>query len=125
MERQALLKEIKRLMYSKGLTPYAVAKNAHMRGSSIYTALDDSDAKMNCPQIETLEQICDGMGITLSRLFEFASKDDKVAYLSEDGWKLINMYRRLSKDNANSFMIYSQGVLDFIEKNEQKAKTED
>lgn len=116
MERHELLEEIKRLMNSKGLTPYAVAKNAHMKGSSIYTALDDSNAKKNCPQIETLEQICDGMGITLSRLFEFASPESEVAHLSEDEWKLLKFYRSLSKERAEAFMLYLQGIIELIDR---------
>lgn len=121
MDRHELLEEIKRLMNSKGLTPYAVAKNGGMVGSSIYTALDDDDSK-KCPEVETLEKICKGMGISLSRLFEFASLEEEKAYLSEDEWKLIKFYRGLSKERADVLLTYLQTFIEMLDKQEQVNK---
>ena len=115
MDRHELLEEIKRLMNSKGLTPYAVAKNGGMVGSSIYTALADDDSK-KCPEVETLEKICKGMGISLSRLFEFAAPDEEKAYLSEDEWKLIKFYRGLSKERADVLLTYLQTFIEMLDK---------
>lgn len=116
MERTVLVNEIRKIMSNKGLTAYAVVKNNNKENSSaLYNAMNTQEGK-ECPKVETLEKICDSLGISLCRLFEFTSKEDEVAHLSEDEWKLINKYRSLPKDRADMLMAYVQAFIDAQDK---------
>ena len=59
------------------------------------------------PTIKTLQALTDSLNITLSEFFNTDNND--VTYLSDGEKKILNAYRRLSKDKADI-------LIDFYEK---------
>ena len=61
-------------------------------------------------RIDTLNQICEDLGINLHKFFEYQDKESVT--LSEDEKMLIDDYRRLEHEQAIRVKAYLDGLLD-------------
>lgn len=96
---------IEELRQERGWTEYQLAKEAGI-AQSLLTNLKN---RGNNPSLLTLENICNGMDITLSQFF---SQDRyNTAMLSDSQYKLIKKWERLSKTQKEKIMIYIDGML--------------
>ena len=120
MERKDVIARIKELMDNEGLTAYAVGKRANIGETAVYAAL--SPDKIKCPELETIDSICNGLGITLSKFFEFASPEDSPTYLSELEAKWLDIIRRTPKDRIPALFVYTINFLELYEEHEKDKK---
>lgn len=104
MERDALVNRIKEIMDAKGMKAYEVALKAGVRTNAIYSVL--SPDKKKCPEVESLDVICKGMGISMSTLFEFASPDTTEVHVTEDEAAWLKMYRCSSEERIKALLAY-------------------
>ncbi|MCR5505383.1 MAG: helix-turn-helix transcriptional regulator [Bacilli bacterium] len=84
-----VLQKIKVLQRERGWSTYRLAYESGITQST----LSNMFTRGTCPTIETLEQICEAFGITLS---EFFRNVDDLFYLSKEEKEIIQKYRLLS-----------------------------
>ena len=99
-------KRIKDLARDRGLSPYELARRSGMAQSSLYNMFE----RRTMPKIDTLEKICDGMGVSLSDFFVFDSKPKAGGYLTERDTKLIEVNHDLSERNQDHLLAYAHGM---------------
>ncbi len=104
MEREVLVNRIKEIMDAKGMKAYEVALKAGVRTNAIYSVL--SNDKKKCPAVESLDVICKGLGISMSKLFEFASPDTTEVHVTEDEAAWLNIYRSSSEERIRALLAY-------------------
>ena len=109
MEREVLIKHIQDLMDDAGITAYEIGKRAGVPNTKVYSIL--SQDKKECPEIESLEIICEGLGITLSKLFEFASSENDAVYLTEGERDWLEIYRSVPLERIPALMAYTKEFL--------------
>ena len=92
MEREKptfdILGRIERERLSRGWSEYALAENSGLTQSTISTW-----RRRNLqPNVDSLEKICSGLGISLSQFFQ---EEDSV-YLTSDQKELLDLWAKLS-----------------------------
>ncbi|WP_195984287.1 helix-turn-helix transcriptional regulator [Clostridium sp. D33t1_170424_F3] len=93
-----VLEEITRLRLQRKWSEYKLAKHAGLSQSTISTWY----RKQQTPTIQTLDKVCNGLGITLSQFF--AEGDDPISLTGEqkellDNWSaLTSEQQRIMKD---------------------------
>ena len=95
-----------RLYYWKNLKRMSVYKLSKLSGVS-ENHIRNLENGIKQPTIKTLQALTDSLNITLSEFFNTDNND--VTYLSDGEKKILNAYRRLSKDKADI-------LIDFYEK---------
>lgn len=97
-----IVKKIRKLQRERGWTDYKLSKEAGISQSSLATLY----CRNTPPKIETLQNLCDGFGITLSQFF---LEDESVEILSNSEKKMLTYFRKLppEKQRALIELIYS------------------
>ncbi|MEE0440312.1 MAG: helix-turn-helix transcriptional regulator [Ruminococcus sp.] len=95
-----------RLYYWRNLKRMSVYKLSKLSGVS-ENHIRNLENGIKQPTIKTLQALTDSLNITLSEFFNTDNND--VTYLSDGEKKILNAYRRLSKDKADI-------LIDFYEK---------
>ena len=90
-----ILKRIDAIRMKKGWTIYVLAKETGLDQATIAAWYH----KNRMPSIESLEKICDGFGISMSRFF--AGDDERVALTPEqrellDSWDALSKKQKIS-----------------------------
>ncbi len=87
-----------RLYYWRNLKQTSVYKLSKISGVSENHIRNIENGKKQ-PTIKTLQALTDGLNITLSEFFNTENND--ITYLSDGERRILDAYRRLSKDKAN------------------------
>ena len=95
-----------RLYYWRNLKRMSVYKLSKLSGVS-ENHIRNLENGIKQPTIKTVQALTDSLNITLSEFFNTDNND--VTYLSDGEKKILNAYRRLSKDKADI-------LIDFYEK---------
>lgn len=85
---------IKELMKERGWTDYRLAKESGLSQSTISNMFNRSTA----PSIQTLQSICDGLGITLSQFFA----EGEMVSLSDEQKELFDQWVLLSSEQKEA-----------------------
>ena len=99
-------KRINDLAEERGLSPYELARRSGMAQSSLYNMFE----RRTMPKIDTLEKICNGIGVSLSDFFVFVSKPRAGGYLTERDIELVEVNRDLSERNQDHLLAYALGM---------------
>ena len=79
MTVNAIHKRINELIDEKGWSLYKLAEQSGLPQSSLYTMMK----RNTMPQLDTLDAICNGLGISLCDFFVPFSKTDRSGYVTE------------------------------------------
>lgn len=90
-----VLKRLRELQDERGWTDYKTAKEANLSHSTISNIFK----RNTLPNIDTLESICNGFGITLSQFF-WESDNDTIELTSKDK-ELFNNWVKLSEEDKS------------------------
>ena len=93
-----IIKRIEELCEKKHMSRYRLAQ------SSISTLLN----RKSVPTIQTLEKICNGLGITLSQFF---AEDEKVLDLTKDQKELLKDWNSMDSRQQELVKAYIQGIV--------------
>ncbi|MDF2838376.1 MAG: helix-turn-helix protein [Evtepia sp.] len=85
-----ILKEIENMRLKRGWSIYTMAKECGLDQSTISAWYH----KGRKPSVESLEKLCEGFGITMSRFF---AVDDELITLTREQRELLNCWDALSK----------------------------
>ena len=66
-----------------------------------YSSLNSSINRDTPPKIDTLERICDALGITLAQFF---IEDEQLEVLSEKEKELITLFRKISEEKQKALL---------------------
>lgn len=89
MDRKEIGKKIERLRKERKMSQYQLANDAGLSASYI----PDLEKGLKCPTVETLDNICFALQISLSDFLtesEGDSKSDRISSLSKQQRKLLN-----------------------------------
>ena len=98
-----ILKEITRRRDQKGWTEYELSKRADLPQSTISSWYN----KGMTPSIVSLEKICNGFGITMSRFF---AGEDGTFTLTEEQREFLDRFDRLSAEKKQRLSDYMKGI---------------
>ena len=90
-------KKILALCEERGWTLYRLATEACITPSTLTSCINRDTP----PKIDTLESICEALGITLSQFF---LNDEEYEVLSKKEKELITLYRALPEGKKNAFI---------------------
>lgn len=98
-----LVKRVKTICDTKGMTKYALAKAADVSKSTLH----DLFTGKNKPYVHTLYKICNGLDITISELFtDHESTVPSKDTLSQEEKELVISYRYLPEEKKNNLKMY-------------------
>lgn len=97
-----VLGRIRELLDEQGITPYELSKRSDVAESTVSNMLN----RGSLPSITTLEQLCGGLGITLSQFF--ATDGESITLTAEQKRTI----KAMSKFNPST----RETLLDFMEK---------
>jgi transcriptional regulator with XRE-family HTH domain len=98
-----VLKRIYQLRTERGWSEYQLAEAAELPQSTISSWY----RKDMLPSIGSLEKICRGLGITMSRFFD--ESDESVSLTSEQR-RLLNGWERLTPKQRESMLIFLESL---------------
>ena len=90
-------KRIDELRFQRGWSMYELAQEAGLTQSTLTSMMKRGTP----PKIETLEVICEAFGISLSQFF---LEDEQMESLTYSEKKLIECYRKLSKEKQQALL---------------------
>lgn len=99
-------------MGEKAYTSYKVHKECTLSSSTAYAIVEAGNNQL--PSLDSLEQFCDAIGITLS---DFFRQDGKRVELTDAEQEIIIQVRRCDKDGAQRIEAYARGIADGITRN--------
>ena len=105
MIEEEIAKRFAELLKKRNLTTYKYTKNCSVSKNSAYNVSQGKNVR-----IDTLNQICEDLGINLHKFFEYQDKESVT--LSEDEKMLSDDYRRLEHEQAIRVKAYLDGLLD-------------
>ena len=97
---------LSRIQYERekrGWTEYALAKNSNLAQSTISSWY----RKQLEPSLSSLENICNGLGITLAQFF---SAEDYTNGLSQDQSELLVFWEQLSPEQRKSLLAFIKSL---------------
>lgn len=98
-----VLKRISDLMEEQELTSYALAKKSNLSNSTIRNIF----IRNTIPSISTIENICNGLGITLSQFF---SEDSDMVCLNDIDKELLKHWAMLTQVQKEAFLAAIKSV---------------
>lgn len=102
-ECEKLNTKIKEICKLRGITPYALAKEAGIATSSIYSIMSGKTT----PRIVTLFILCNALDLDIQDIFEMNIRNaDDTMWLSEEEKELVNCYRYLPETKKRHFKQY-------------------
>lgn len=108
MTVNAIHKRINELIDEKGWSIYKLAEKSGLPQSSLYTMMK----RNTMPQLDTLEAICNGLGITLCDFFVSFSKVGKSEYVTEKDNNLLEILHTLPDALYELVLVYTKGLSD-------------
>ena len=108
MTINAIHKRINELIEEKGWSLYKLAEKSGLPQSSLYTMMK----RNTMPQLDTLEAICNGLGITLCDFFVSFSKVGKSEYVTEKDNSLLEILHTLPDSLYELVLVYAKGLSD-------------
>lgn len=99
-----IIERIEELCERKHLSRYRLAQKSGIAQSSISTLLN----RKSVPTIQTLEKICDGLGITLAQFF---AGDDEVLDLTNDQKELLKNWNSMDQQQQDLVKTYIRGII--------------
>ena len=97
-----IIDRIEELCEQKQLSRYRLSQKAGIPQSSISTLMN----RKSVPTIQTLEKICDGMGITLAQFFA----RDELLDLTDEQKAILDMWNGLDEQEKELVKAYIQGL---------------
>lgn len=94
---------IEHLRKVKGISRYRLAQRSDLSQSYISILLN----RHNTPSIQSLEKICNGLGITLAQFFSY---DDEYPNISNEQKKLLTLWDSLSDHKREIAIAYLTGL---------------
>lgn len=101
---EEIAKRFAELLKKHNLTTYKYTQQSSISKNSVYNVSQGKNVR-----IDTLNQICEDLGINLHKFFEYQDKDSLT--LSEDEKRLIDDYRRLEYEQEIRVKAYLDGLL--------------
>lgn len=101
-------KRVTKLRQERGWSKYMLAKRAGLCYTTIFTL----SSRERTPRLQTLEQICDGLGITMSQFF---ADGDEAVQLTTMQQQLLTDWLSLRPENQ-------QAVIDLIRFYQEKER---
>lgn len=95
---------IEQLCKKKGISRYRLAQESGIAQSSISTLLN----RKSVPTIQTLEKICEGLGITLAQFF---ADDEEFPDLTADQKQLLSDWNAMDDHQKELVKAYIQGII--------------
>lgn len=99
---------IRQLLFERNWTLYKLADTCNLPYSTIYTMMN----RHTMPKLDTLDIICNGLGITLSDFFLTKSTPCPNGYLSDKEIILIEITHSLPERQIDLISAYAKGVSD-------------
>ena len=101
-----VLERITMLLKEKGWSVYRLADECGIPRSSLYTMMK----KRTMPKLDTLDIICDALGITLSDFF--ITRSNANGYLSSKESLLLEILRPIPDKYLELVTVYAKGLSD-------------
>ena len=99
-----IITRIEQLCEKKGISRYKLAQRSGIAQSSISTLLN----RKSVPTIQTLEKICEGLGITLAQFF---AGDEEFPDLTADQKQLLSDWNAMDDHQKELVKAYIQGII--------------
>ncbi len=99
---------LRQLMEQRGISAYRLAELSGVTQSSIYNMFE----RVTMPRLETLDMMCEGMGVSLSDFFMYRSKPATGGYFTEDEADLLEVSRALSDEARDRLIYLARGMLE-------------
>ena len=99
-----IIARIEQLCEKKGISRYKLAQKSGIAQSSISTLLN----RKSVPTIQTLEKICEGLGITLAQFF---AGDEEFPDLTADQKQLLSDCNAMDDHQKELVKAYMQGII--------------
>ncbi len=98
-----IIDRVERLRKQKNMSRYRMAQNSGLSQSSISNLLN----RRNVPSIQTLEKICNGLGMTLAQFF---SADNSRPDLTEEQSRVLDVWDQLTDVEKARVEAFVQGM---------------
>lgn len=108
MTVDAIHSRINELLTGRGWTLYKLAEQSGLPQSSLYTMMN----RNTMPQFDTLQAICNALGITLSDFFAPFSKTTTSEYISQKDMLIIETVHSLPDSLQDLVLAYAKGLSD-------------
>ncbi len=92
-----IIKKIEQLRFKRGWSHYQLAQESGITQSTLTSIIK----RGNPPKIETLKNICDAFGITLSQFF---LDDESLEVLTAEEKQLVAHFRNLSPEKQSALI---------------------
>lgn len=99
-----IIERIEQLCEKKHISRYRLAQLSGIAQSSISTLLN----RRSVPTIQTLEKICEGLGMTLSQFF---AGDEELPDLTEEQEQLLKDWNSMDAHQRELVKAYMQGII--------------
>lgn len=100
-----IIDRVERIRQAKSLSRYRMAQRAGLSQSSISNLLN----RRNVPSIQTLEKICNGLGMTLAQFF---SADGERPDLTKEQEHVLDVWDQLNELERARVKAFVQGMRD-------------
>ena len=108
MTVNAIHKRINELIDEKGWSLYKLAEQSSLPQSILYTMMK----RNTMPQLDTLDAICNGLGISLCDFFVPFSKTDRSGYVTEKDMGLLEILHTFPDALYDLVLVYAMGLSD-------------
>ena len=106
MNENDVIPKIKMLCKERGLSNYALAKQAEIPYSTLNNMLN---RPKNVPTIYTLNKICNGLGISLE---DFFAETPEKKHLSSEEIQLLEIWNHMKRNEKDLTFAYMQAFED-------------
>jgi len=100
-----IIDRVERIRQAKNLSRYRMAQRSGLSQSSISNLLN----RRNVPSIQTLEKICNGLGMTLAQFF---SADGERPNLTKEQEHVLDVWDQLNEMEKARVKAFVQGMRD-------------
>ena len=90
-------KKINNLRFQRGWSMYELAQEMGITQSTLTSIMK----RGNAPKIDTLQRICDAVGITLAQFF---MEDEQLEILSGEEKRLVSLFRKLPEEKQQALI---------------------
>ena len=108
MEVSDIHKRLKQLLKERHMTKYRLALNMGVKPPTFYNMF----RRKTMPKIDTIENICKALDITVSDFFLFTGDQKNVGYVADDEIILLEKYRTLTSAQKDRLIAYADGMID-------------
>lgn len=101
-----VLQRIDSICQQKCISKYKLAKDSNIP----YTTIANAFRNDTMPTILTLENICNGLGVTMSQFFN--ENESRNTILTNDQKRVLDMLELLDRNGQEKVISYMQGLID-------------